>query len=373
MAPMEVGLSEMTDVMGESVRNAKAAFKRIPVDNLRAFIAAQEDVRGDVVVGEIDYPSDGAGSTNGIGLFDAVIDRGAGARQEHLVVRYLPGPALLAQKSFDDEFATLEAVRAAGVPSPRAYWLDSAGEVLGVPGYVMERIEADKPTASLYSTGPFSKVEPTIRNDMMLQAAGFHGVLKKKAIQGECVAHLLRRGPEAPTAIQRELGWWMEEVRRVKTPGSDKLDYITSLHQWMVRNEPADLYPPVLVHGDAQFANLMYKDNRLVSALDWELSFLGHNESDLALLSFITESQKLFDIPAQGTPTEEEFISRFEAESGQPVNNYEYFKLFCMVKVQAIALMTMHNMPNPDVVWNLFKDFTQSAWDQARARYGSAG
>ncbi|WP_233203707.1 phosphotransferase family protein [Novosphingobium sp. HII-3] len=359
----------MSDVMGESVRNAKAAFKRISIDKLRAFIARQHDVYGDVIVSEIEYPSDGAGSTNGIGLFDAVIDRGGGAQQERLVVRYLPGPALLAQKSFDDEFATLQAVRSAGVPSPCAYWLDSTGEMLGVPGYVMERIEADKPTASLYSTGPFSKVEPATRNEMMLQAAGFHGALKKKAIRGDRVRHLLRRGPEAPTAVQRELGWWMEEVRLSKNAIADKLDYLTSLHQWMVRHEPNDLYAPALVHGDAQFANLMYKDNRLVSALDWELSFIGHNESDLALLSFITESQKKFDIPAEGTPTEYDFISRFEVESGQPVNNYEYFKLFCMLKVQSIALMTIHNMPDPEAVWNIFKDFTEAAWSQARTRY----
>lgn len=355
------------DVMGQSVRNAKAAFTRIEAERLRAFIEAQPDVTGPVTIGQIDFPSDGAGSSNGIGLFDAELDRGEGRRTEKLVVRYSPGAVLLAQKSFVDEFATLSAVHAVGIPSPRPYWLDPTGETLGAVGYVMERIDADKPTASLYSTGPFSVVDTATRNEMMLKAAGFHGSLRKAAIGRDKVPHLADRGPaSADGAVARELGWWLEEVHRVANADPAKRAYLESLHAWLIENQPSDLYEPGLVHGDAQFANLMFRNGQLVAALDWELSFLGHNESDIALLAFLTESQKVFDKPASDTPTEADFIARFEAESGHPACAYDYFRLFCMFKVQSIALMTIANMPSPDIVWNIFLGYTDAAWDKAR-------
>lgn len=362
---------DMTDMMGESVKNAKAAFRLVDQDRLRTFIEQQPDVQGTVTIDRIDFPTDGAGSTNGIGLFDATIDRGDGPKREALVVRYSPGAALLAQKSFADEFATLQAVRATGIPVPKVYWLDADGGTLGAAGYVMERIEGDKPTASLYSTGPFSTVDTATRNDMLLQAAGFHGRLRKAAIGADVVPHLSQRGPSAPTAVGRELGWWLEEVHRVEHASPEKVKYIELLYSWMIAHEPSDLYSPNLVHGDAQFANLMYRDSKMVAVLDWELAFLGHNESDLALLSFIVASQKIFDKPADDTPGEEDFIARFEEESGLPACNYPYFRLFCMFKVQAISLMTIKNMPSAEMVWSIFKEFTENAWADARVQLGS--
>lgn len=357
---------QMVDVMGEHAKAAKATFKRLDSEKVRGFIESQADVVGPVSIGEIRFPTEGAGSSNGIGLFDAVIDRGSGPRSEALVVRYSPGPTLLTQKSYEDEFKTLLAVRAAAIPSPRAFWLDPDGGQLGAQGYIMERIDGEMPTASLYSTGPFSRVDATTRNEMLLGAAGFHGRLRRSAIGADQVPHLAQRGPEADSMIARELGWWMEEARRASHGAADKLAYVEGLYHWLISNQPTDCYAPVLVHGDAQFANLMYRDGRIAAALDWELSFLGHNESDLALLYFIVESQKVFDSPAEGTPTEEEFVARFEQESGSPVCHYPYFRLFCMMKVQSIGLMNMKTMPGADMVWGMFKSFTEAAWEKAR-------
>lgn len=359
--------AQFNDVMGESVRNAKAAFLRLDPERLRGFIESQPDVVAVRELGEIRYPADGAGSSNGIGLFDAVIDRGQGPRLEELVVRYAPGVMLLSQKSYTDEFRTVRAVKLAGLPVPDVYWLDATGDMLGTSGYVMQRITGDQPTASMYSQGPLSKVTDEQRKDMLLQAAGFHGQLRKAAIKADKVSHLLHRGPEsARSAVERELGWWLAEARNVRPADDPQLGYVESIYDWLVANQPEDLYEPNLVHGDAQIANLMFKGRKMVVALDWELSFLGHNESDLALIPFLTEMQKVFDQPVEGTPTEAEYIARFEQESGQPVCNYEYFALFCMFKVQAINLMTAANMPSADQVWAFFKQHVDAAWDRAK-------
>jgi aminoglycoside phosphotransferase (APT) family kinase protein len=362
--------TQLQDAIDESVRNAKAAFSRIDPQRLLGFIAGQPGIR-QVELGDIEYLVDGAGLSNGIGMFDAVIDRGQGPQRESLVVRYAPGVMLLSQKSYADEFRTLLAVKAAGIPVPTVYWLDATGAELGSPAYVMERIAADKPTTNMYSHGPLSKVSDAQRKDMMLQAAGFHGRLRKAAIGPDKVPHLLKRGPAmARSAIERELGWWLVEARNVSHADDPKLLYVTEVYDWLVANQPKDAYQPNLVHGDAQIANLMYRDGQLAAALDWELSFLGHNESDLALLPFITEMQKAFDKPVGGTPTEAEYIARFEEESGHEVCSYEYFACICQFKVQTVGLMTLAGMPSPEQVWSFYKQHMDTAWDRARAARG---
>jgi aminoglycoside phosphotransferase (APT) family kinase protein len=359
--------TEINSVMEGSVRNAKASFSRIDPQRLQRFIERQPGIRR-VEMGAIDYLVDGAGMSNGIGLFEAVIDRGAGPRRESLVVRYAPGVMLLSQKSYADEFRTLLAATAAGLPVPTVYWLDPTGQELGSPGYVMERIVGDKPTTAMYSRGPLSQVSPEQRKEMMLQAAGFHGRLRKTAIGQDKVPHLLKRGPAtARGAIERELGWWLVEARNVRPADDPKLLYVTQVHDWLVANQPVDAYEPNLVHGDAQIANLMYRNGQLAAALDWELAFLGHNESDLALLPFITEMQQSFDKPVQGTPTEAEYIARFEQESGRKVCSYDYFACFCQFKVQTVGLMTLAGVPSPEEVWSFYKQHMDRAWDRAKA------
>lgn len=363
---MDTAVSE--DIMGGQARNAKAAFSRIDADRLARFIAAQPGVVGPVEISTIDFPLDGAGASNGIGLFDARIDRGQGPQREHLVVRYAPGVMLLSQKSYADEFLTVQAAHAAGISVPVVHWLDATGAGLGCPGYVMDRVIGDKPAASMYSQGPLAGVSNATRKEMMLQAATFHGTLRKAAIGADQLPHLVRRGPAgAGNAIERELGWWLVEAQNVRPADDAMLAYVVAIHDWLVANQPKAVYPANLVHGDAQIANLMYRDGQIVAALDWELSYLGHNEADLALLCFITEMQKIVDIPAEGTPTEAEYIAAYEAASGGAVCAFEYFACFSQFKVQAISLMTFEKMPQADRIWALFKTYMDAAWDRAKA------
>lgn len=351
--------------IGEVTKNSKAQFAQIDASRLLAFLEAQPDVVGPVEVGEIDYLTDGAGSSNGIGFFQAQIDRGDGHRRQDFVLRYFPGVSLLRQKSYKDEFLTLHATRARGLPTPQPLWLDEDGARLGCPGYVMERIFGDAPSAAMYSKGPLANVSPDERKALMLQAATFHGTLRKAAIGADLVPHLATRGDGA-TAIERELSWWLAEARFVRSGEDARYAVIEEIYDWMIANQPA-AYAPGLVHGDAQIANLMYRDGRLAAVLDWELSYLGHNESDLALLVFITESQKLLDQSVEGTPTEAEYVAAYEAAAGVPVEGWTYFKLFSQFKVTCIALMMADRTPSFETVWNYYAAQVAADFEAAKA------
>jgi aminoglycoside phosphotransferase (APT) family kinase protein len=363
-ANMSVRDEGLQGTFAEAIKNAKARMARIDEPRLKAFLESQPQVRGIVSLGPLSYPSAGAGSSNGIAFFTAEMDRGEGYRRYDLVLRYSPGVSLLKQKSFSDEFLTVKAVQATGLPVPHVWWLDKDGSQVGFASYVMDRVLGDAPSGPMYSAGPLAEVMPQQRKAMMLEAAGFHGRLRKAAIGPVEVPHLVHRGAGA-TAIEQELSWWLKEDQLSLPAGDSRLGMIEELFRWTIGHQPK-AYAPNLVHGDAQIANVMFRDGRIAAVLDWELSYLGHNESDLALVTFLTETHKVIDKHVDGTPTESEYVARFEAESGTKVQHWEYFKLMSMFRVCAVVLLSRDFMPNFDNYWAFNLEYMHAAWKAAR-------
>jgi aminoglycoside phosphotransferase (APT) family kinase protein len=360
--------AEVKGSMEGSVKNAKALFARIDPDRLQRFIEQQDDVEGSVVLSELVYPSEGAGSSNGIAFFKATVDRGQGRETLDLVLRYSPGKQLLKQKTYGAEVLTLRAVAAAGLAAPHPLWLDPDGGQIGHEGFVMERVVGDTPSAAMYSSGPLANVSAEVRKERMLKAADYHGRLRKAALGPDRVPHLVGRG-DGETAIERELNWWFNEVLLVWPADDPKVATIRALRDWMIKRQPHDLYPAVLVHGDAQIANIIYRDGEIAAVIDWELSYLGHNESDLALLVFLTETQNVTDTQVDGVPTEADYVRRFEQASGGKVAHWPYFKLMNMYRVVSVSSLSAEFMPSFEAVWTFFEGYMRRAWDEAKASY----
>ena len=354
--------------MEDSVRNAKARFVRVDEMRLRRFIEGQADVLSVRDMSQLRYPVDGAGSSNGIAFFSITIVREAGEESLDLVLRYSPGSQLLKQKSYAQEFKTLKALENIELPAPRALWLDADGSAVGQPAYVMMRVAGETPSAAMYSGGPLANATEAARKEMMLKAAGFHGALRKAAIGKDHVPHLVGDDP-AETAIEHELNWWFREVLLVRDLSDPKARTIAALRDWLIRYQPRDIYPAGLVHGDAQIANIIYDHGEIAAVIDWELSYLGHNESDLALICFLTEAQKLLDKQVEGTPTEAEYLERYERESGCRVEHWPYFKLFNLYRVVAVSSLSEEFMPSFEAVWSFYEGHMETAWKLAKQAY----
>jgi aminoglycoside phosphotransferase (APT) family kinase protein len=154
-------------------------------------------------------------------------------------------------------------------------------------------------------------------------------------------------------------------------PESDpKVQLIRSLKDWLAEHQPRDVYPAGLVHGDAQIANIIYNGGDIAAVVDWELSYLGHNETDLALIVFLTETQKVTDMMVEGTPTEEEYIARFEKEAGAKVEHWPYFKLLNMYRVVSVSSLSAGFMPSFEAVWQFFLSQLMPVWEAAKQVYG---
>lgn len=348
----------------ESVRQAKASFASVDLSRLTEFLRSQEDIAGEVAISDYSGLKDGSGLSNGIGFFTADLASGNTHAQRKLVLRYMPGPTLMRQKSLADEFLTVRAAHAAGVPAPEALWLDADGRTLGMPGFVMARIDGDAPPAQIFASGPLAAVSATVRKDMLLQAARFHGELRDKAIGPAHVPHLMGRG-SGDTAIERETAWLMVEAKYNAEEGDRHLQLVSDLRDWLCTHQPV-ARPATLTHGDAHVFNVMYRDNQLIAVLDWELSYLGHQEADVALLAMHTHLVQE-SCRADGTPTEDEYVSAFESACGAAAEHYEYFRVLSIYRYFVGVLWARHLLPDFEGFWALLEDRLGPAWASARA------
>src|SRR5690606_12972008 len=146
----------------------------------------------------------------------------------------------------------------AGIPVARPLWLDADGSQLGTPGYIMERVAGVTPAAGMFSQGLLAEAEPARRKALMLEGVAFHGRLRRAAIGPDQVPHLLHRG-KGSSPVERELRWWIEEAHANTQPGCAKRARLDESLSWLLARIPP-LRPAALVHGDAQFGNLMYRD-----------------------------------------------------------------------------------------------------------------
>lgn len=348
---MEAAASAPTSVWDEAVRIARSRFASIEGEKLAAFIASQPDVRGPVSVEKLTTLGDGSGISNGIAFFEAIIDRGTGPARETLVLRYDPGVTLFRQKSYEDEFLTMKAARKAGLPVPQVHWLDREGSAIGAIGFIMERVEGDAPATAMFTRGPFANLSPADLHRIMLEPAGFHGQLRKAAIGADETPHLLARG-SGDSALERELGWWLKEAEFVTDADDPRFQRVKSVHDWLKTHRPA-LREATLVHGDAQHCNTIFRNGKPAAVIDWEFAHLGYAETDIMMMVLTTEIMAATDKAVEGTPTEADYIARYEAASGQRVEHWPYFKLCMAYRYLVGQIVAAATFPNAAQMWTL--------------------
>lgn len=360
----------MTD---NTVRKAKESFAKLRIENVQRFVEQFIDPRLSPKVTQLKHPTDGAGASNGIAFVTVTLMDGGSPRDEEIVIRYTAGVPLLKQKSPATEYALLRVLDETSLPTPTPLWLDEDGATLGFPGFAMKRVEGTPPAAAMYSAGPLANMSDEDRHATMLKAAAFHGDLRRAAIGADRLPFLLSRGVgrlAGETAIERELNWWLDEVALVTDDDDPRRLEIEALRDWLVRHQPRDVYEPILVHGDSQIANIIFDKGEIAAVIDWELSYLGHVETDVYGIVFLTETMKQLDRDIGGTPTEAEYIQAFEEAAGTPAEHWDYFRLMYMFKVVAVTRLGVAQGPQYDGLWTFYAAQLAEEWNRARAIYG---
>jgi len=224
---------------------------------------------------------------------------------------------------------------AAGVPVPAIVAVCEDPAVLGVPFYVMERVEGDVVTDAV----PPALDDDPGRRGIALAAvdalAGLHAV----PVDGD-VASLGRPDGYLARQVGRFAGLWQVNSRR-------SFAAVDELATWLAARMPATQRVAV-VHGDFRIGNLMYAPStsvhrapaRVAAILDWEMATLGDPLADLGYFTATYARPGAAPTPLElttvtrldGFPETAELVDRYASQHPLDLSMLPWYEALALFK-----------------------------------------
>ncbi|MDA2893900.1 phosphotransferase family protein [Mycolicibacterium sp. BiH015] len=189
------------------------------------------------------------------------------------------------------------------VPSVR--WLESTGDVLGRPFFLMDRVDGVVPPDVMpYTFGDNWLFDAPSAQQRQLQDSTVEVLAKLHSIPNaqQVFGFLQDVDPPGETALHRHFGW-LKEWYAFSVPDIGSSPLVERALAWLEERFPHDVAAaePVLVWGDSRIGNVIYQDFTPAAVLDWEMATVGPREFDVAWISFahmvFQELTKLAGLP----------------------------------------------------------------------------
>jgi aminoglycoside phosphotransferase (APT) family kinase protein len=141
---------------------------------------------------------------------------------------------------------------------------------------------------------------------------------------------------------ERQVDRWLGFLYRIKQRDIPGLDVAS---QWLRTHKPID-YIPGLMHGDYQFANVMYRHGgpaRLAAIVDWEMGTIGDPKLDLAwVVQTWPENTEAGNgtiggyVDMSGMPSRSQVLARYAEVSGRQVDDIDYYVILAKWKLAIV-------------------------------------
>lgn len=327
---------DISSALDSAIGAGKSAIPKIGAQQISRFMESQSDIAGDVRI--LDLRGTGeVGASSGTAIFTASYRTAHETVTRDLVLRHAPGTEkrIFAEYDLTRQFRVQRALQNSAVPVAKPLWMDVDGEYLGVPGFIMTCEKGSTPHAAAFLRGPLAEASPEARRQMLGEVMKALVAIHQTDLEATGLQDFVLNAP-GDTPWQRRVNWYHQTWEWLDLPEYQQL---TPVHRWLIESAPEG--PAELIHGDSTFQNYLFCDNRLTSVLDWELSSVGHAESDLALQQV---SNELFAPPPGSDrprpPTESELLELYAEAGGRPLSNFDYYKKFSayMILVSVYAL-----------------------------------
>jgi len=138
---------------------------------------------------------------------------------------------------------------------------------------------------------------------------------------------------------ERQVERWTAFLNRIKgreLPGFDEAA------AWLRAHKPLDFIPGIM-HGDYQFANVMFRHGapaRLAAIVDWEMGTVGDPKLDLGwvIQSWPSDTSVSSDgyVDLKGMPSRGELLARYAAVSGRQVDDIDYYCVLARWKLAVV-------------------------------------
>jgi aminoglycoside phosphotransferase (APT) family kinase protein len=258
----------------------------------------------------------------------------------HCAMR-IPPPTAPADrdKGIVREWRIIEALDGTDVPHTEAVAVCTDPSVLGRTFYLMGFVDGWSPMA--LGGGPWPAPFDTDRGAR--QGLAFELVegiarLSKVDWRARGLDDLGRPDGYHERQVDRWLGF-LERIKGREIPGLDEAS------QWLRTHKPID-YIPGLMHGDYQFANVMFRTGapaRLAAIVDWEMGTVGDPKLDLAWVvnTWPEETLEGDERPAgyvdmRGMPPRADLLARYAEVSGRQVDDIDYYCILAKWKLAIV-------------------------------------
>lgn len=258
----------------------------------------------------------------------------AGSERRGYAVRVEPHDGLLAPYDIDGQFALHRVVRDhSDVPMADLHWLEKDPEVLGMPFYVMERLEGVVP---VQWRGKDPEIFPT---EEVRRAIGLQFVDVQTRIHAiDWARHgLALPGHDFGDAAASALRWvdhWADYYAGSVLVELPLMRYAIA---WLRANAAFSGHL-TLCHGDYRIGNFMLRDSVIVGIFDWELAHVSDPVEDIAyagLPLFRGRNPLLSQLLHP-----DEYFARYEAATGLHVEPdvFRFWTVLGLVKAAASHL-----------------------------------
>lgn len=141
---------------------------------------------------------------------------------------------------------------------------------------------------------------------------------------------------------ERQVDRWTTFLERIKgreLPGFDEAA------AWLRAHKPIDFIPG-LMHGDYQFANVMYEHGapaRLAAIVDWEMGTVGDPKLDLGWVvqswpadTMSKSAGESGYVDMYGMPSRDEVLAHYSSVSGRQVDDIDYYVVLAKWKLAVV-------------------------------------
>ncbi|QUR69323.1 phosphotransferase family protein [Mycobacterium spongiae] len=278
------------------------------------------------------------GSQNTLYLIRRGGEQDADEDRAHMVLR-MPGPRADSARmdGLLREIRLVRALSGTDVPHAELIAADETGSVLGMPCYVMRAIDGWSPMDGGWPA-PFD-IDLDARRGLAFELVEGAAKLGRVDWRGRGLVGFGRPDGFHARQVDRWLTF-LEAYRVRELPG------LNDAADWLRRNQPKH-YIPGIMHGDYQFANVMFqhgKPARLAAIVDWEMTTIGDPLLDLAwaLLGYDGEYPRTagFYLDLRGMPRRSELLDHYESVSGVSTEHIDYYLVLANWKLGIVLEKT---------------------------------
>jgi len=234
------------------------------------------------------------------------------------------------------EWRILEALTGTDVPCPDAVARCADTAVLGRPFYLMGFVDGWSPVGPRGWPAPFD-TDRGARQGLAYQMAEGIALLSKVGWKAKGLHDLGR-----PDGFhERQVDRWTAFLDRIKGRELPGFDVAAA---WLRAHRPLD-YIPGLMHGDYQFANVMFGHGtpaQLAAIVDWEMGTVGDPKLDLGWMlqgwpDGTGSAGAAFPFAdLSGMPARSAVLARYAEVSGRQVDDIDYYVILARWKLAIV-------------------------------------